>query len=119
MNSIKKSFDDLLVQNSINQCKELNVETISQLITEQILKLDSTLCELLKSSGDIAGNLTAVDFELIFIIYFCTLYILKLLIFISGTTCLIALRIISTNELIVVNIGDSRGILCDNKGIFY
>lgn len=80
-------MDELIVNNKLNQCKELNIETISKILTEQILKLDSTLCDRLKNSGDIAG-----------------------------TTALIALRIVHTNELIIANIGDSRGVLCDSIG---
>ena len=84
---VKKSLDELIVGNSLNQCKTLNVETISKILTEQILKLDATLCDRLRNSRDIAG-----------------------------TTALIALRIVQTNELVVANIGDSRGVLCDSKG---
>ena len=84
---VKKSLDELMVGNSLNQCKDLNVETISKILTEQILKLDETLCDRLRNSRDIAG-----------------------------TTALIALRIVQTNELVVANIGDSRGVLCDSKG---
>lgn len=87
MNAFKKSFDEFIIDSNLNQCKELNVEAISKILTEQILKLDSTLCDRLKNSGDIAG-----------------------------TTALIALRIVNTNELIIANIGDSRGVLCDSKG---
>lgn len=85
---VKKSLDEQMVGNSnANQCRDLNVETISKILTEQILKLDETLCDRLRNSRDIAG-----------------------------TTALIALRIVRTNELVVANIGDSRGVLCDSKG---
>ena len=84
---VKKSLDELVVSNSLNQCKDLNAETISKILTEQILKLDESLCDRLRNSRDIAG-----------------------------TTALIALRIVQTNELVVANIGDSRGVLCDSRG---
>lgn len=87
LNAFKKSFDQLIIDDNLNQCKELNVKTISRILTEQILKLDSKLCDRLKNSGDIAG-----------------------------TTALIALRIVHSNQLIIANIGDSRGVLCDSKG---
>lgn len=87
LNSFKKSLDELIIDSNLNQCKELNVEIISKILTEQILKLDSILCDRLKKSSDIAG-----------------------------TTALIALRFVNTNELIIANIGDSRGVLCDSKG---
>ncbi|OTF74932.1 phosphatase 1L-like protein [Euroglyphus maynei] len=35
---------------------------------------------------------------------------------ISGSTALIAIRLFHSNKLLVANVGDSRGVLCDSKG---
>ena len=61
--------------------------SLSQIVTEEVLEVDKQLIANCKSRGDV-----------------------------SGSTALIALRIVSQNKLIVANVGDSRGVICDAEG---
>ena len=65
----------------------LSVAALSQILTEEVLEIDKQLIVDSKSKGDV-----------------------------SGSTALIALRIVEQNKLIVANVGDSRGVICDSKG---
>ena len=65
----------------------LTVASLSQIVTEEVLEIDKQLIIDSKAKGDV-----------------------------SGSTALIALRIVSQNKLIVANVGDSRGVICDVKG---
>jgi protein phosphatase 1L len=65
----------------------LSVPTLSQIVTEEVLETDKQLIIEAKKKSDVAGS-----------------------------TALIALRIVEQNKLIVANVGDSRGVICDSKG---
>ncbi len=65
----------------------LSVSTLSQIVTEEVLETDKQLIIEAKKKSDVAGS-----------------------------TALIALRIVEQNKLIVANVGDSRGVICDSKG---
>lgn len=67
--------------------ERLSVSTLSQIVTEEVLENDKQLIIEAKKKSDL-----------------------------SGTTALIALRIVEQNKLIVANVGDSRGVICDSKG---
>lgn len=75
--------------------------------------MDRLLVEAAKKNMDIAGN-----HIYIFIIFIILLNLFKFknnfLKFLQGTTALIAL--LEDNKLIVANVGDSRGVMCDGKG---
>ncbi|XP_070538635.1 protein phosphatase 1L-like [Ptychodera flava] len=59
----------------------------SQILTEEILSTDEKLISVAKTSNDVAG-----------------------------TTCLFAILDEEQKQLIVANVGDSRGVLCDHTG---
>lgn len=61
--------------------------SLSQIVTEEVLEVDKQLIIDSKTKGDV-----------------------------SGSTALIAIRIVAQNKLIVANVGDSRGVICDSKG---
>lgn len=84
-----------------------------RLLTDEVLAVDRLLVEAAKKNMDIAGN-----YIYIFIIFIILLSFFKFknnfLKFLQGTTALIAL--LEDNKLIVANVGDSRGVMCDGKG---
>jgi serine/threonine protein phosphatase PrpC len=67
--------------------ESLSVASLSKIVTEEVLEVDRQLIYESKERGDV-----------------------------SGSTALIALRIVAQNKLIVANVGDSRGVICDSKG---
>lgn len=67
--------------------RQLSVSSLSQIVTEEILEIDKQLMTEAKKNGDVAGS-----------------------------TALIAIRVAEYNKLIVANVGDSRGVICDSRG---
>jgi len=65
----------------------LTVIAIKNILHEEITKLDKKLVEDFRKNSDI-----------------------------SGSTALVAIRLLHSNILLVANVGDSRAILCDWKG---
>ena len=66
---------------------QLTESLLSQIITEEVLSLDKRLIERAKETFDV-----------------------------SGSTAIIALKLTEQNKLLVANVGDSRGVICDAKG---
>lgn len=62
-------------------------QLLSQIIQKETLRVDQQLCDQLRSRSDIAG-----------------------------TTSLMAALLPQSNVLLVANVGDSRAVLCDNRG---
>ncbi|KAI7693195.1 hypothetical protein SSS_06398 [Sarcoptes scabiei] len=78
-------------ENKINveahRFKLLTLTMMKNILNEEVINVDKSLVEQFTRSNDI-----------------------------SGTTVLIAIRLLHSNKLLVANVGDSRGILCDSKG---
>ena len=73
--------------NSLNRFDSLTVNTLKNILQEEIINVDKRLVDLFRKKSDI-----------------------------SGSTALIVIRLIHSNTLLVANVGDSRAILCDWKG---
>lgn len=67
--------------------ESLTLSTMKNVLNEEIINVDKTIVDNFTKKADI-----------------------------SGTTALIAIRVLHLNTLLVANVGDSRGILCDSKG---
>lgn len=84
-----------LVTNSDNTCdikidnrfESLTMTTMKTILNDEIISVDKRLVETFQRRSDI-----------------------------SGSTALIAIRLFHSNKLLVANVGDSRGVLCDSKG---
>lgn len=70
-----------------NRFETLTMSTMKTILNDEVIEVDKRLLETFQRRSDI-----------------------------SGSTALIAIRLLHTNKLLVANVGDSRGILCDSKG---
>jgi protein phosphatase 1L len=82
-----KSATDRKEEETKELLQEPSTQLLSQIIQKETLRVDQQLCDQLRSRSDIAG-----------------------------TTSLLAARLPKSNVLLVANVGDSRGVLCDRKG---
>lgn len=71
----------------LSSFESLTLSSMKNVLNEEIISVDKTIVDNFTKKADI-----------------------------SGTTALIAIRILHLNTLLVANVGDSRGILCDSKG---
>lgn len=70
-----------------NRFDTITTETMKDIINDVVTKIDDRLVEQFRKNRDI-----------------------------SGSTALIAIRLVHSNTLLVANVGDSRAIMCDWKG---
>lgn len=68
--------------------KAMSSSQLSAIMSEEVLKVDKDIVVDMKSSSNLAGS-----------------------------TALFAIRILDSNQLLVANIGDSRGVLCSSRGM--
>ncbi|CAG2107006.1 unnamed protein product [Medioppia subpectinata] len=87
LNSDKECLANSKLYTNESTTESLTVASLSKIVTEEVLEIDRQLIIDCKERGDV-----------------------------SGSTALIALRIVAQNKLIVANVGDSRGVICDSKG---
>ncbi len=73
--------------NNLRPFDSLTVNAMKTILHEEITAVDAKLVEAFRRRGDI-----------------------------SGTTAVIAVRLVHSNLLLVANVGDSRAVLCDWKG---
>lgn len=84
-----------------------------QLLTDEVLAADRILVEAAKKSMDVAGM--CLIFHITTLCRRChEMKVFILILHITGTTALIAL--LEGSRLVVANVGDSRGVMCDSKG---
>lgn len=83
----------------------------NKLLTDEVLATDKLLVEAAKKNMNIAGKANTIHSVISDSSGYCFTLIL---ICWTGTTALIAL--IEKQQLIVANVGDSRGVMCDSKG---
>ncbi|KAI1288026.1 Protein phosphatase 1L [Halotydeus destructor] len=69
-------------------CTKLDLSLLSQILIDEVVALDSDLISELKKSYNLAG-----------------------------TTALFAARYLPENKLLIANVGDSRGVLCNQRGL--
>lgn len=82
-----KALANNLSHNSLRPFDSLTVNAMKTILHEEITAVDAKLVEAFRRRGDI-----------------------------SGTTAVIAVRLVHSNLLLVANVGDSRAVLCDWKG---
>ncbi|KAH9415371.1 Protein phosphatase 1L, partial [Dermatophagoides pteronyssinus] len=82
-----KSENTCDIQTNNNRFASLTMSEMKKILNEEIISVDKQLVETFQRRSDI-----------------------------SGSTALIAIRLLQSNKLLVANVGDSRGILCDSKG---
>ena len=87
LNSGKAAANNLNLSHNLRPFDSLTVNAMKTILHEEITAVDAKLVEAFRRRGDI-----------------------------SGTTAVIAVRLVHSNLLLVANVGDSRAVLCDWKG---